>query len=195
MEFDQVIENRKSIRSFKDKKVSFKLILECIDSALKSPFAGNINNIKFVIIENSENIKKLADYSHQSWISHAPVLVVVVSNDTHLENLYGERGRVYSRQQAGGAIQSFLLKAVDLGLSSCWIGAYTDELIKQLLKIPAHIQVEALLPLGYEKPDLKIKQKKQRKKDIETSIFWEEWFSFRRKGLHEDSKDPLALAH
>ena len=151
MDFDSVIEKRASARSFKSKKASWKDILEAIDAAIKAPSAGKMHHLKFVIIEEQEKIEKIAEFTDQLWISESGILVVVCSDDTHLENQYGERGRVYSRQAAGAAIENFLLKITDLGLSACWVGSYTDELIKQLLKIPAHIQIEAIIPIGYSK--------------------------------------------
>jgi len=38
---------------------------------------------------------------------------------------------------------------VELGLGTCWIGAFDENEVKQILDIPAEIRVVALLPLGY----------------------------------------------
>ena len=109
---------------------------------------------------------------------------MVCSDDTHLENLYGERGRVYSRQQAGAAIQTFLLKLVDLGLSACWVGSYSDKLIRELLKIPEDIQVEAIIPVGYEKGRIG----RRKKKELENSLRWELW-NVKRRLTRFDAKE------
>src|SRR3989344_117450 len=179
MEFDSVIEKRKSVHSFKSKKVDWRYIMEAVDSACQGPFSDNRNNLKFLIIEEPDKINKIAEFANQLWINEAPILVVVCSDDTNLENMHAERGRVYSRQQAGSAINTFLLKLTDLGINSCWVGAFTDELIKQLLKIPAQIQIEALIPVGYESGN----SKKKKKKDLEHALFWEEWDSRKRPSL------------
>lgn len=189
MDLDSAINERKSVRSFKSKKPSWKDILEAVDSACKAPFADGRNNLKFLIVEESETIEKIAEFAEQSWISEAQTLVVVCSDDTNLENMHGDRGRVYSRQQAGAAIENFLLKLTDLGLASCWVGAFTDETIKQLLKIPSHIQVEALIPVGYES----VKSKRKEKKELEHAIFWEFWDARRRPSYLADAKDELSL--
>jgi len=186
MEFDKVVRKRKSVRNFSGKKVKWEDVLEAIDAALQGPFAGNHNNLHFLILEDKETIKDIADYCEQSWVANSNILIVVCSDDTHLEDLYGERGRVYSRQQAGAAIQTILLKLTDLGLSSCWVGAYTDEFVKQRLKIPQHIQVEAIIPVGYEKrmPG----GEKKKKKKLESVLYWGEWGNGRRSGLFEEDK-------
>ncbi|MBX4196316.1 nitroreductase family protein [Candidatus Pacearchaeota archaeon] len=182
MKFDEVIEKRKSVRSFKSTPASWKDVLEAIDAALQSPFAGNLNHLKFLIVENKETIEKIGEFAHQLWINEAGILVLALSDDTHLEHLYGHRGRVYSRQQAGAAIEHFLLKITDMGLASCWVGAYSDELIKQLLEIPAHIQIEAILPVGYEKG----RNPKTPKRSLESALLWEKWNMKRRPELFPD---------
>src|SRR3989338_4827207 len=149
MDLDLVIEKRQSVRSFKSKKVDWKRIMDAIHAANHVPFADNRNHLKFLVIESKEKIAKIAEFSEQVWISEAPVIIVICSNDKNLEEMHGERGRVYSRQQAGAAINNILLKITDLGLSSCWVGSYPDELIKQYLSMPQNIQIEAILPIGH----------------------------------------------
>lgn len=190
MEFDEVIEKRKSVRSFKSKRPDWRNIIEAVDSACKGPFADGSNNLRFLIIEESDKINKIAEFANQTWINEAPVLVVVCSDDTNLENMHGDRGRVYSRQQAGSAVASFLLKLTDLGISSCWVGSFTDELIKQLLKIPSHIQLEALIPIGYESK----KEKKKKKKDLEHALFWESWGSSKRPSAMTEAPEPYSIS-
>ena len=184
MDFDTVIKKRKSVRSFKSSSASWKPVLEAIDSALQSPFAGNHNNLKFLIVENPETIAELAKHSKQPWIKESGICVVVCSDDTHLENMYGERERLYSKQQAGAAIQTFLLKLVDLGLSGCWVGAYSDEFIRNAINVPSHIQIEAIIPIGHAKPEKT--PRKRRKTELEHSIYWESWEKTRRPSQFEE---------
>jgi len=63
---------------------------------------------------------------------------------------YGEQGKIYCRQQAGAAIQNFLLAIHEKGLATCWVGSFVERLVKETLKIPENIDVEAILPIGYE---------------------------------------------
>jgi len=186
MEFDSVVNKRHSVRLFKPKKASWKDVLEAIDSATKVPFAGNICNLKFLIIEDKKVIKNLSKCCQQSWMKDVGIVVMICSDDTHLENNYGERGRLYSKQQSGAAIQTFLLKLVDLGLSACWIGAYTDETARSTLKIPSHIQIEAMIPIGYEKRSAAERRQKQELRNI---IFWEEWGKDHKKSPFEEPLD------
>ena len=171
MRFDEVVSKRVSVREFSSKKVRWSDILEAIDAAGKAPFAGNINNIKFIIVENRELKNRIAELSQQSWIAAAGFVVVVCSDESKLEKMYDKRGLAYSRQQAGAAIENFLLKIVDMGLSACWVGAYSDELIKQALKMPENINIEAVIPIGHARA----RPRKTKKAALENLIYWDFW--------------------
>lgn len=183
MKFNDLIKERKSIRSFKPKKVAFGDILEAIDAAIQGPFAGNINNLKFLIVENEKTIKTLAKHANQTWINESSALVIVCADETHLVNQYGERGKDYSKQQAGAAINTLLLKLTELGLASCWVGSFSYEIIKEILKIPDHIHIEAIIPVGYEKG----KAKKPRKHELETVLRWENWNTYNRPPFFKEA--------
>ena len=182
MDFDRAVKERKSVRSFKPKGVKFGDILEAIDAALQGPFAGNLNNLKFVIIEDENTIRDMAKHTNQAWINEAPALIIVCSDDTHLGNQYFERGKDFSRQQAGAAISTILLKLADLGIGSCWVGSFSYEIIKEKLQIPMHIHIEAIIPVGYEKGAAK----KPRKHALDSVLRWENWNNYRRPSLFQE---------
>jgi nitroreductase len=46
------------------------------------------------------------------------------------------------------AVEHIVLQAVEIGLGTCWIRWYEDEKVKEILDIPDHIEVMALLPVG-----------------------------------------------
>jgi nitroreductase len=150
MGIDRMMRSRQSIRDFKNKKPDWRNIIEAIDSARFAPCAGNNFIIKFLIVKDKEKIQKIADASEQSFIATVNYIVVVYSDPARLINLYGERGKIYSRQQAGAAIENFWLSLIDKGLSTCWVGHFDDEMIKKILKIPDKMELEAIFPIGYD---------------------------------------------
>jgi nitroreductase len=172
MDFDKIIKERRSIRNFKTtKKPNYKDVIAAIDAASKAPIAGNIYAIKYILIQDKEKIKALSVACQQDFIAHASFIVAVCSDKKNLEANYLERGRMYSRQQAGASIENFLLKITELGLASCWIGAFADDSVKRILKIPDEIDVEALLPVGFELG----KSKQKTKPDLDRVLFFDEW--------------------
>jgi len=170
---DNIIEKRHSVRKFTKKMPSWRDITHAINAARLAPAAGNIPVIKFLIVKDEKTIDEIAENCQQDWIKFAKFLVVACSKDENLVLNYEKRGKRYARQQAGAAIQNFLLKIEELGLASCWVGAFYDKGIKKLLKIPDEVEVEAILPIGYE--DTKNKGKTRRKADLGSLVFWEKW--------------------
>ncbi|MAE49381.1 hypothetical protein CMI48_00990 [Candidatus Pacearchaeota archaeon] len=185
MELNKAIKARHSTRAFKSSQVDWRDLMDAIDAANQSPLAGNHNHIKFIIIQHKDTIRQLAKHANQSWIAQAPSLIAVCADDKFLEEHYGERGRIYGKQQAGAMVQTLLLKLTDLNIQSCWIGAFTDELVRQTLKIPSHIQVEALIPVGKENKS-KATPQRRKKKLLEKTIFWDTWDMDRKPTTFEE---------
>ena len=179
MELDKAICSRKSVKKFSKKKTDWRKIIEAIDSARYAPMAGNIFSLKFILVSDKEKIQQLSKASEQEFVGDAQYVVVVCSNPSRTLNAYEERGENYLKQQAGTGIQNFLLKLNDFGLATCWIGHFVDDKIKNILKIPKEINVEAFFPIGYESGIAKTKQK--RKIELDQVLFFEE-FGKRRMG-------------
>lgn len=172
MEFDKVIKERHSVRRFSTKKVDWENIIEAIDSANSAPLAGNIPVFKFILVDDKTKIQRLADASQQDFVSDVNYVIVICSVPDQLLRSYNERGKTYARQQAGAAIENFLLKITDMNLASCWVGAFVDDQVRNILSIPDNVEVEAILPVGYEMP---AKGKQQFKPDLNNALYFNKW--------------------
>ena len=150
MDLDKAIHSRRSVKKFKNKKPDWRDIIEAIDSARYAPMAGNNYSLKFILVDDKEKIIKIADSAQQDFIKKVDFLVVVCSKPSRTINSYGEKGKIYFRQQAGAAIENFLLSIQDRGLATCWIGHFVEDEIKRVLEIPEDVHVEAFFPIGYE---------------------------------------------
>jgi nitroreductase len=154
---DKIIHSRRSIRKFSSTKPDWRTIIECIDSMRYAPMAGNNFSLKFILVDDEKKIDEMAKASQQPFISQAKYVVVVCTNPSRTEIAFEERGKNYVKQQAGAAIQTFLLKITEEKLATCWVGHFVDDEIKDILDIPKDIHVEALFPIGYplKKPEQK----------------------------------------
>lgn len=178
MQLDKAIKDRHSVRKFTSKKPNWRRIIECIDIAKNVPMAGNNFTLKFILVQDKDIIEKLADAAQQDFISKTHYVVVVCSNPSRTINSYGDRGKIYFRQQAGAAIQNFLLKTQDFGLSTCWVGAFVDNLVKEALNVPKEVYVEAMFPIGYEIGDGK---KRKSKIDLDSILYFDKYKNDRMK--------------
>ena len=51
------------------------------------------------------------------------------------------------------AVEHIVLQAVEIGLGTCWVRWYEDEKVKEILDMPEHVEVMALLPVGIPDED------------------------------------------
>ncbi|MCK9595694.1 nitroreductase family protein [Candidatus Pacearchaeota archaeon] len=162
MELDKAIQNRHCVRKFNPKKKpDWRDIIEAIDSARYAPMAGGNYTLKFIVVSDEDKINKIAEACQQQFIAQVKYIVVVCSNPSRPSNLYGkESAKIWTRQQAGAAMQNFFLKIIESGLSTCWVGYFVEEQIKRELKIPDNIDIEAIFPIGYEKEKARTRKAK-----------------------------------
>ena len=169
--FDKIVDERCSCSHFNDKKPNWRDIVDEIDAGRKGPLAGNIPSVKFILVDDEKKIDKLAESCQQSFISKAHFVVVVCNDLVDVVRSYDERGKRYARQQAGSSIENLLLKLTELGLGACWIGAFVDDQVKNILKIPENVNVEAVIPIGYPMR----KQKQKRKPSLDRVLYFNEY--------------------
>ncbi len=181
MNVDKLIQSRRSIRKYKTKAPSWKKILEAIDAAKYAPMAGDIFSLKFMLVYDPEKIKKIAKWSEQEFISQTSFVVLFLTDSSRTTNAYGKKGEKYCNQQAGAAMQNFVLKLTEEKLSTCWIGHFNEKMIKQTLRIPEDISIEAMFPIGYadEKPKEKIER------ELDNFIYFNQWGNNRMKPIEK----------
>ncbi len=85
---------------------------------------------------------------YQESVAQAP-LVVVACADFEKSRSYGERGKLFAIEDCSASIQNMLLTAHALGLGACWVGAFSEEEVRNLLSLPDHALPVALIPFGY----------------------------------------------
>lgn len=172
MQLKDAIEQRKSVKRFDLKKPDWRKIIRAIDAARFAPSAGNQFVTRFILVSDEKKIEKLASASQQSFVKKAKYVVVVVSDDSNLIRDYDKRGIRYCAQQAGAAIQNFLLALTEQKLVTTWIGYFYDEQVKRTLNIPEELHIEALFPIGKE---TKIETKEKRKMKLDHVIYFDEF--------------------
>lgn len=182
MDLNKAIKERHSVKNFKlTKKVDWKDVIKSVDAANYAPLAGNIQTLRFILVSDRKKIQALAVPCQQSFVAKADYIVVVCSELAQIKRAYKERAEKYSKQQAGAAIENFLLEITNLELGCCWVGAFDDEEVKRILEIPDDVEVEALLPVGYEIG----KGKQNKKTDLDNVLFFDKW-----KNKYMKPKEP-----
>ena len=147
MDVLDAIRKRKSVRKYLNKTIDKEKLLAILEAGRIAPSASNRQEWRFVIVRDSETKRKLADAANsQSFMGEASVVIVACAEtDEHVMRC----GQACYPIDVAIALDHITLAAVDLGLGTCWIGAFDASKVKQILSIPVNIQVVALMPLGY----------------------------------------------
>ena len=59
MDFYQVLENRRTIRDFSDKKVTDEVLEKVLSAAFKAPTNDHLRQFEFIVVRGQENIARL----------------------------------------------------------------------------------------------------------------------------------------
>ncbi|MGB9553253.1 MAG: nitroreductase family protein [bacterium] len=147
----EVILQRCSIRSFRDDPVPEEHLKKILTAAQRAPSAGNRQPWHFYVVRNRE-IKALLSQAafNQEFVVQAPVVIVVCADPQRSALRYGERGRtLYCIQDTANAAMNIWLTATELGLASCWVGAFDEALAAQALSLPSNLRPVAMFPIGF----------------------------------------------
>jgi len=154
----EAIEKRRSVRVYQNKPLPEEKLRKVLEAARLAPSARNSQSCKFIVVKDEGLRKRLAkEATRHSFIGDAPVIIVAVSLDPD----YVMPGGIPAHPvDIAIAVDHMTLAAVEEELGTCWIGAFYQDQVKQILSIPEKYKVVVLLPLGYpaEGPKRKVRK-------------------------------------
>lgn len=168
MEVFKAIQTRRSVRKYKPDVVPEEKLQKVLEAARLAPSAHNAQEWKFVVVKDSAKRKALAEAVGQNFIAQAPVIIVAVGLDP--KHILSSGNPAYAIDLAI-AIDHMTLAAVEEGLGTCWIGAFSQKEVKEVLNIPENCKVVALLPLGFPADSPGPKSRKNLKEIISYDTF------------------------
>lgn len=149
MELLDIIIQRKSVRKYMDKPVEPEVLEKVMTAAQNAPSWKNGQCWKFVLVTDphiKKSVIRLSSTFNQSWMGKEYAIIVACGNPD--ESGFRNEQQYYMVDVAI-ALQNLVLEATSLGLGTCWIGAFEEDKLKQLLKIPDTYRIVALTTLGY----------------------------------------------
>lgn len=149
MELKEALLKRRSIRKFKEDKVSDEMINELMHAAMSGPSACNKRPWKFYVIRNEEKIEELRGASRFSKMV-APLAIVVCGD---LSRRLPKALASYWIQDCSAATENILLRVTDLGLGAVWCGLHpqttAEEKVREILGMNEDLVPLALLWIGH----------------------------------------------
>ena len=91
------------------------------------------------------------DALQQTWMTHAPVMVVIAAEYRRCTARYGERGMMYTQMESGLVGANLFLQAEALGLGAGIVGAFEDKGLGQTLQLPKEQVPLLVMPVGYKR--------------------------------------------
>lgn len=147
MEFLDLVQKRYSVREYAEKTVEDEKIKQILQAAIMAPSAVNYQPAHFIVITESELKEKLFQAYPRKWFEHAPVIIVACGN--HETSWKRADGKDHCDIDVAIAVDHLTLAATEIGLGTCWVCNFDPLLAHSILKLPDHLKVIALIPLGY----------------------------------------------
>lgn len=183
MEVSEAIKKRRSIRKFKEKRITYETLKKLIDAGRIAPSAANLQPLEYLIVDDPELEKRV--FENTEW-----------ANYIDWEPSFEERPRAYIfilideknitdwyKYDVGLASENICLKALDEGLGACILAAINRDAITELLNVPENKRVDIAIALGV--PDQEAKIDDSREGDVEYWIDDEENFHVPKRDLED----------
>lgn len=177
----EAIERRTSIRRYQDTPVEREKIRALFEAAIRAPSAINKQCWRFVAITDKETITKLAKCQIviNGWLKDVPAVIVFCADPRESSDM---NDLPYYMWDAALAAHSLILAATEMGLGTCYLAAYDEQKVKELLGVPQDLRVVCMTPLGYPTEKRSIGEKlmkaaagSSKRKPVEEVAHWERW--------------------
>ena len=149
MEVFEAIRTRRSIRAYRDEPVAREQLLRFLEAIRLAPSWKDKQCWNVIVLSDREQIRKLGELLRwnpgKAVFDTAPCFIVVTA-DPEKSGIRDDKP--YYMTDVGIALENGVLAAAEMGLGTCWVGAFTEGPIKDFLGIPESIRIVALTPLG-----------------------------------------------
>jgi nitroreductase len=147
MDFFDVIEKRRSVRSYKPDEVEDEKLQKILEAARIAPTAANRQAFKLVVVKTRGREEDLKKIYGKDWFTQPPVIIAVCS--VKGGSWVRSDGRHSGDVDAAIVMDHIILAAQALGLGTCWIGAFNLDAARKVLGLDDSLEPVVLATLGY----------------------------------------------
>ncbi len=161
MDVYDAIRRRTSMRSYRSTPVEKEKIDRIIDAARRAPSGKNGQPWIFIVVTDEGTRKELVPAcKDQKFIAEAPVIIVACGRE---EYAYTKMGGYWNSLPVdiGIALEHLMLAAEAEGLGTCWIGAFVEDEVRNILDVPEDVKIVALTPVGYPAAEKRFSPRKE----------------------------------
>ena len=169
MEFEDLIKERYSVRSYQSRPVEDEKLEKVLDAARLAPTAANKQPFRLIVVKTEGRKDELKRVYPADWFSQAPLVICACAVKS--ESWTRRDGRNYVDVDTTIAMDHLILAATNLGLGTCWIAAFDAEAAREILKTPDDVEPLLFTPLGYPADEIGTKTRK----DLDELVRYQQW--------------------
>lgn len=149
MDYFSLIEKRVSVRNYDpDKKINKDILQKIAEAGYLAPSAANRQPWKFLFVSSEEMLNKIRPCYHRSWFKNAPHILIVKG---YIDKAWVRKDDNYNSIETDLtiAMDHMILAAESLNVSTCWIAAFDNKVLRKALNLTENEIVYSITPLGY----------------------------------------------
>ena len=170
--FLELAAKRRSVRAYKADPVPEDALRQVLEAGRLAPSAVNKQPRRFIVVRDETNRRALGAAYAREWFWQAPVIVVVciLPGDAWSRAYDGQN---YAMVDGALAMDHMQLAAAELGLGTCWIGAFDPAAVRTVLGLPDGVEVVGMTPLGV--PDRESHPRARSREPLGALVRYERW--------------------
>ncbi len=147
MDFKDLIRARYSCRAYRQNPIEEEKLAAVLEAARLAPTAANRQAFRLYVLPTGDRRDALRRVYGREWFVQAPLVIGIAGEPAR--NWVRRDGRNYLDVDCAIVMDHVILQAADLGLGTCWIGAFDPAAARQVLELPPAWEPIAFTPLGY----------------------------------------------
>lgn len=169
MDFYELIQQRYSVRSYRTDPVSPEKLQQVLEAAQLAPSAANRQPFRLIVIKTEGRESELRLIYGKDWFAQAPYVIGIC---TVLGEAWSRAdGKNYADVDAAIAMDHLTLAAAEVGLGTCWVGAFDAGAAREVLSLPTGVEPVAFTPLGHPADQARPK----RRRNLSELVYFERW--------------------
>ena len=153
MELQTALETCYSCRAYLEQAPTKEQIDAILEAGRIAPTARNDQAQHLWVVTKPEDLEKIDLCTHCRY--NAPVVFILgYDKNVQCTNIWNEPDVwSFGELDITSVLMQMLLKATDLGLATCWLGAFNEAAVRQQFDIPENFAIRALIDLGIPDPE------------------------------------------
>ena len=158
MDFETVINNRYNVRAYDTKPVEDEKLQQVLNAARMAPTASNRQAFQLIVVHTTGREEEMRRIYNKDWFVDAPIVIAACAVPDYKLNV-------------GIVMDHLILTATELGLGTCWIGAFNRDAAREILGLPDDVEPIIFTTLGYATDELRPKSRKS----LDELVRYENW--------------------